>query len=100
MQQWFHDHPVISYAVILLLTVYIFNTVFRPGRLPLWKEVVLHLFMAAGAWLLWLLQHDRLPIIACMGGAAIMVAIVRIRQRWARRRHRGQHRGGGGSPGA
>lgn len=99
MQQWFHDHPVISYVVILVLTIYIFNTVFRPGRLPIWKEVVLHLFMAAGAWLLWLLQHDRLPIIACMGGASLLVAIVRIRQRWSGRAGRGQPRKGGESRG-
>jgi hypothetical protein len=83
MQQWLHDHPLVSYLIILVLSVYIFNNVFRAGRMPFLKEVFLYIFMAAGAWLLWILQHDRLPIVPILGGAAVAVLLVQIRRRMA-----------------
>jgi len=49
--------------------------------MPILKEALLYIFMAAGAWLLWILQHDRLPIVPILGGAAIAVLLVKIRRR-------------------
>ena len=86
MQQWFHDHPLISYILIFVFTVYIFNNVFRPGRLPILKEVLVYVFMAVGCLVLLLLQLDRLPIIQCMGIAVILMLMLRLRQLYDKRR--------------
>jgi hypothetical protein len=80
MQQWFHDHPLISYILIFVFTAYIFNNVFRPGRLPVLKEVFVYIFMAIGSLVLLVLQLDRLPIIQCMGIAVFMMLLLRLRQ--------------------
>ncbi|MFD0715114.1 YlaH-like family protein [Paenibacillus sp. GCM10027626] len=80
MQQWFSDHPVISYILIFCFTLYIFNSVFRVQRLPILKEILVHLIMAIGAFVLFILQIDKLPIIQCMGVAVAMMLLLRGRQ--------------------
>ena len=35
MHEWFKDHPVITYFIILACIIYIFNAVFRVQRLPI-----------------------------------------------------------------
>lgn len=80
MQTWFHDHPVVSYLLILAFTIYIFNAVFRMGRLPILKEIIVHIIMAIGCLVLLLLQLDKLPIIQCMSVAVIMMLMLRGRQ--------------------
>ncbi|AZN40503.1 YlaH-like family protein [Paenibacillus albus] len=80
MQSWFHGHPILTYIIILALTIYIFNAVFRVGRLPILKEVVVHLVMALGSFVLFVLQFDKLPIIQCMSVAVLMMAMLRGRQ--------------------
>lgn len=87
MQQWFHDHPVISYLLILACTIYIFNAVFRAGRLPILKEIAVHVVMAVGCLVLLLLQLDKLPIIQCMAVAVGMMALLRMRQLYDKRRN-------------
>ncbi|GFN30370.1 YlaH-like family protein [Paenibacillus xylaniclasticus] len=80
MQEWFSNHPVITYVLILACTIYIFNAVFRVQRLPILKEVLVHLIMAIGAFVLFILQIDKLPIIQCMAVAIIMMMMLRGRQ--------------------
>lgn len=80
MQQWFSDHPLISYLLILAFTIYIFNAVFRMGKLPILKEILVYIIMAAGCLILLVLQIDKLPIIQCMGVAVAMMVLVRLRQ--------------------
>ncbi|GIO13345.1 hypothetical protein J19TS2_29000 [Cohnella xylanilytica] len=89
MQAWFHDHPVISYLLILAFTIYIFNAVFRMGRLPILKEVIVHVIMAIGCLVLLLLQLDKLPIIQCMAVAVVMMLMLRARQLYDKRRGKG-----------
>jgi hypothetical protein len=88
MQTWFHEHPVVSYLLILAFTIYIFNAVFRMGRLPLIKEAIVHIVMAIGCLVLLLLQLDKLPIIQCMGVAVLMMLVLRLRQLYDKRRSR------------
>ncbi|MBB6729679.1 YlaH-like family protein [Cohnella zeiphila] len=88
MQHWFHEHPVVSYLLILAFTIYIFNAVFRMGRLPIIKEAIVHVIMAIGCLVLLLLQLDKLPIIQCMGVAVIMMLMLRARQFYDKRRGR------------
>jgi hypothetical protein len=91
MQQWFHNHPLIAYVLILAFTIYIFNAVFRMGRLPILKEVVVYLIMAIGCLVLLLLQFDKLPIIQCMAVAVAMMLLLRLRQLYDKfRSRRGQ----------
>src|SRR4051794_11778099 len=86
MQQWFHEHQVISYLLIVACTVYIFNTVFRTGKLPLLKEILVHVVLAFGCLILLLLQLDKLPIIQCMAVAVAMMALLRMRQLYDKRK--------------
>ncbi|MBB3109031.1 cobalamin biosynthesis protein CobD/CbiB [Paenibacillus phyllosphaerae] len=80
MQSWLHDHPVISYILILAFVIYIFNNVFRVQRLPILKEILVHLIMAIGSFVLWILQYDLLPIVQCMAVAVGMMMMLRGRQ--------------------
>lgn len=86
MQQWFHDHEIISYLLILVCTIYIFNAVFRTGKLPILKEILVHIVMALGCLVLLLLQLDKLPIIQCMAVAVGMMALLRMRQFYDKRK--------------
>ncbi|MCD9024461.1 YlaH-like family protein [Cohnella silvisoli] len=97
MQQWFHDHSVISYLLIVAFTIYIFNAVFRTGRLPILKEILVHLFLAVGCLILLLLQLDKLPIIQCMAVAVGMMALLRMRQFYDKRKAYRNGKGGGSS---
>lgn len=87
MQQWFHEHQLISYLLILAFTIYIFNAVFRPGKLPILKEAVVYLMMAAGCGILLIMQLDKLPIIQCMSVAVAMMLLLRMRQLYDKRRN-------------
>jgi hypothetical protein len=88
MQLWFHEHPLIAYVLILGFTIYIFNAVFRMGRLPILKEVLVYLVMALGCLILLVLQLDKLPIIQCMAVAVIMMIMLRLRQLYDKIRSR------------
>ncbi|RXZ77134.1 hypothetical protein EBB07_33190 [Paenibacillaceae bacterium] len=81
MQEWFSNHPLVSYVIILGCTIYIFNKVFRvQKRMPLLKEIVVHLLMAFGAFVMTILQIDKLPIIQCLLVAVAMMMLLRGRQ--------------------
>lgn len=97
MQTWFHDNPIVSYVLIFAFTLYIFNAVFRMGRLPILKEIIVHIVMAIGCLVLLLLQLDKLPIIQCMAVAVIMMLMLRGRQMYDKWRSK---RGGGGADAA
>ncbi|THF75618.1 YlaH-like family protein [Cohnella fermenti] len=86
MQTWFADHPLISYLLILAFTIYIFNAVFRMGKLPILKEIIVYIIMAIGCLVLLVLQIDKLPIIQCMSVAVIMMLMLRMRQIYDKRR--------------
>ncbi|MFC4599385.1 YlaH-like family protein [Cohnella hongkongensis] len=98
MQQWFHDHPIISYILIVACTIYIFNSVFRVGRLPILKEIVVHIVLALGCLVLLLLQLDKLPIIQCMGVAVAMMLLLRLRQLYDKRKAHRKNKDGEAPP--
>lgn len=80
MQAWFASHPVISYMLIFVLIIYVYNKVFRAQqKLPLFKEIILYLLMALGSFLLLIFQIDKLPIIQCLLVAVVLMLVVRIR---------------------
>lgn len=93
MQQWFSDNPLISYILILAFTIYIFNAVFRMGKLPILKEIIVYIVMALGCLVLLVLQIDKLPIIQCMGVAVIMMLMLRLRQIYDKRKGSGSSGG-------
>lgn len=80
MSQWFVDNPWIAYALIYVLVVFVYNKVFRVRKLPILKEILIYLIIAAGAFILLLFQLDaRLPIIQCLAVAVLLMLMVRIR---------------------
>jgi len=91
VQDWFSDHPVITYILIFCFTLYIFNSVFRVQRLPIIKEILVHLVMAIGALVLWVLQIDKLPIIQCMSVAVAMMLMLRGRQLYDKWKGKGKN---------
>ncbi|MFC5703623.1 YlaH-like family protein [Cohnella faecalis] len=90
MQQWFSDHPIVSYVLILAFTIYIFNAVFKMGKLPILKEIIVYIIMAIGCLVLLIFQIDKLPIIQCMSVAVAMMIMLRLRQLYDKRRNRGR----------
>ncbi|UHA74146.1 YlaH-like family protein [Paenibacillus sp. 481] len=79
MQAWLASHPLISYVLIFVFVVYIFNKVFRVQKLPILKEILAYLMLALGSFLLLIFQIDKLPIIQCLFVAVSLMFMVRIR---------------------
>jgi hypothetical protein len=80
VQKWLVDHPWITYILIYVFLVYIYNKVFRIRKLPLLKDAVIYLTIAVGAFILLLFQLDlELPIVVSLGVAVALMLIVRIR---------------------
>lgn len=80
MQAWFAQNPIISYIIIFVLVIFVYNKVFRTQqKLPLLKEIVLYLLMAMGSLMLLVFQIDKLPIIQCLFVAVALMLMVRIR---------------------
>lgn len=101
MQKWLVDHPWITYILIYVFLVYIYNKVFRIRKLPLLKDAIIYLTIAVGAFILLLFQLDlELPIVVSLGVAVALMLIVRIRY-WftdrANARSGGNDRPAGGS---
>ncbi|MEF3305504.1 YlaH-like family protein [Paenibacillus sp. GYB003] len=106
MQQWLFDHPVVTYILILVFLIYIYNKVFRMRKLPLLKDAVIYLTIAVGAFILLLFQLDlELPIVISLGVAVALMLTVRVRYWMIDRENRkkaqnGQAGDGDGKPGA
>jgi len=80
VQAWFAQNPVISYILIYVLIIFVYNKVFRSQqKLPLLKEIILYILMAIGSFLLLIFQIDKLPIIQCLLVAVVLMLMVRIR---------------------
>lgn len=80
MQQWLFEHPWITYILIYVFLVYIYNKVFRVRKLPILKDAVIYLTIAVGAFVLLLFQLDlELPIVISLGVAVALMLTVRIR---------------------
>lgn len=90
MQQWLVSQPIVSYALIYLFMVYVFNNVFRVRKFPFGKEVIIYLLLAVGAFILFIFQMDKLPIIQCLCIVIVLMLIVRIRYFLTERRRRTQ----------
>lgn len=82
MQAWLSEHMLISYLLILGMTFFIFQKVFRPqqARLPLIREILMYATMIFGSAILLIMQIDKLPIIQCMAIAIVMMITLRLRQ--------------------
>ncbi|MBR2569915.1 MAG: YlaH-like family protein [Paenibacillus sp.] len=79
MQTWLAEHPLVSYVLIFLCVMYIFNKVFRVRKLPILQEVAIHVLMAIGCFLLLIFQIDKLPILQCLLVAVALMFMVRVR---------------------
>lgn len=80
MQQWFAEHLWITYALIYVFLIFIYNKVFRVRKLPILKDLIIYLTIGAGAFILLLFQVDLgLPIVLSLVAAIALMLIVRIR---------------------
>lgn len=88
MQAWLAEHLWITYILIYILLVYIYNKVFRTRRLPILKAAVVYILMGVGALILLMFQVDLdLPILLCLLVAVALMFMVRIRY-WVERRQK------------
>jgi|GEM_PF-197791 hypothetical protein len=70
-----------EWALIFVLTAFIYNRVFRVRKLPLLKDALIYVLIALGSFVLLILQIDaNLPIILCLLVAVALMAVVRIRR--------------------
>ncbi len=73
------DHWL-TYILIFIFLVYIYNKVFRVRKLPILKDVIVYGLIALGAFLLLIFQVDaNLPILASLSVAVALMLTVRIR---------------------
>ncbi|MFD0869869.1 MULTISPECIES: YlaH-like family protein [Paenibacillus] len=81
MNEWFFNHPWITYFIIYVALAYVYNKVFKvQKRLPILKEILIYIILAIGSFILLLFQLDlQLPIIPSLAVAVGLMFIVRIR---------------------
>ena len=79
MTEWFRAHPYITYLIIFILITYVYNKVFKTRRLPVLKEAIIYLLLAAGAFMLLLFQLGALPIVPSLAVAVALMFMVKIR---------------------
>ncbi|MFK7693416.1 YlaH-like family protein [Paenibacillus sp. HJGM_3] len=90
MQAWLAEHLWITYILIYVFLVYIYNKVFRTRRLPILKAAIVYLLMAVGALILLMFQVDLdLPILLCLLVAVALMFMVRVRY-WVEARQKRQ----------
>ncbi|MEB3100662.1 YlaH-like family protein [Ferviditalea candida] len=78
---WLAAHPWITYFLIYVFLVYIYNKVFRVRKLPLLKDLIVYLLIALGAFMLLFFQIGAgLPIVMSLMVAIALMLVVRIRQ--------------------
>ncbi|HEY0827254.1 MAG TPA: YlaH-like family protein [Bacilli bacterium] len=76
---WFADHYGITFVLIYIFIIYIYNKVFRVRKLPLLKNLIVYLAAAVGAFILLMFQLMTLPIVYCLGVVICLMLMVRIR---------------------
>lgn len=80
MTGWLAQHPWITYILIFVFLVYIYNKVFRVRKLPILKNLIVYLLMGLGAFLLLIFQIDAgLPMVFSLAIAVALMLMVRIR---------------------
>lgn len=70
----------LMWLIIFVFTTYIFNKVFRSGKLPVLKALLVYALLAFGGFMLLIFEVDaNLPIIYSLFVAVSLIVIVRIR---------------------
>lgn len=88
MQTWLAEHLWITYILIYIFLVYIYNKVFRTRKLPILKAAIVYIMMGVGALILLMFQVDLdLPILLCLCVAVALMFMVRVRY-WVERRQK------------
>jgi len=80
MNEWFSQHPWITFLIIYVLLTYVYNKVFRTRRLPILKALIIYILLGIGSIMLLVFQIDaRLPIVPSLAVAVSLMFVVRIR---------------------
>jgi hypothetical protein len=79
MREWFLEHFWITYAIIFILVSYVYNKVFRVGKLTIPKAILVYVLIAMGSYMLMIFQALGLPIVLSLAVAVFLMLIVRVR---------------------
>lgn len=80
LNDWFASHLWVTYLMIVVFIVYIYNKVFRVGKLPILKELITYVLISIGSFLLLIFQIDaNLPIVQSLFVAIVMMVLYRMR---------------------
>ncbi|TCZ75616.1 hypothetical protein E0485_16845 [Paenibacillus albiflavus] len=81
MNEWFLNHPFITFFIIFVFVAFVYNKVFRvQQKLSIGKTILVYVIIAIGSVMLLFFQVlGRLPIILCLGVAILLMLIVRVR---------------------
>ncbi len=79
IQEWLAEHLLFTYLIIFAMIAFVYNTVFRVRRLPVLKNLIVHIVIAIGSMLLWFFQLAQLPIVQSLSVAIVLMAVYRIR---------------------
>ena len=88
MNEWLIQHPWISYLIIFVGLLLIYDKVFRTQKLPLLKEVLLWILIGSSSFVLWAFHRlFEFPIIPSLLVALGLMALVKFRY-WVESRQR------------
>ncbi|WP_328591322.1 YlaH-like family protein [Paenibacillus albiflavus] len=81
LNEWFLNHPFITFFIIFVFVAFVYNKVFRvQQKLSIGKTILVYVIIAIGSVMLLFFQVlGRLPIILCLGVAILLMLIVRVR---------------------
>jgi hypothetical protein len=79
MREWFLEHFWITYTIIFILVSYVYNKVFRVGKLTIPKALLVYVLIAIGSYMLLIFQALGLPIVLSLAVAVFLMLIVRVR---------------------
>jgi len=81
LNEWFLNHPFITFFIIFVFVAFVYNKVFRvQQKLSIGKTILVYFIIAIGSVMLLFFQVlGRLPIILCLGVAILLMLIVRVR---------------------
>lgn len=86
MSAWLAQHPLWTYIGIFALIAYVYEAVFRIGKLPRLQHVAVYVLIGLGSSVLLIFQLFGLPIVLCLVVAIALMWTVRTRTFLEKRR--------------
>ncbi|HEX7056966.1 MAG TPA: YlaH-like family protein [Bacilli bacterium] len=87
LNAWLLYHPWVTYILIFVCLVYIYNKVFRVRKLPLLKEFIVYALLALGSFML-LIFSTKLPVVYSLLSIIAAMLLLRVRNFFTNRANR------------